>query len=94
MAPKYRRRPASVNFFPNIDQSIVPMYHEFQFPLLRFCQLFDCFFFQDQGLDFGLEVLPCTNPPGVKIFGSAPQFHAKNFSHTFYHGQDYEIPGE
>ena len=50
--------------------------------------------FQDQGLDFGLEVLPCTNPPGVKIFGSAPQFHAKNFSHTFYHGQDYEIPGE
>jgi len=58
------------------------------------CTGFDCKgIYQDQGLDFGLEVLPCTNPPGVKIFGSAPQFHAKNFSHTFYHGQDYEIPG-
>ena len=57
--------------------------------------LFTIFFlFQDQGLDFGLEVLPCSDPPGVKIFGSAPQFHAKNFSHIFVHGQDYEIPGE
>lgn len=58
------------------------------------CTGFDCKgIYQDQGLDFGLEVLPCTNPPGVKIFGSAPQFHAKNFSHIFVHGQDYEIPG-
>lgn len=58
------------------------------------CTGFDCKgIYQDQGLDFGLEVLPCTDPPGVKIFGSAPQFHAKNFSHIFVHGQDYEIPG-
>lgn len=58
------------------------------------CTGFDCKgIYQDQGLDFGLEVLPCSDPPGVKIFGSAPQFHAKNFSHIFVHGQDYEIPG-
>ena len=52
------------------------------------------FFFQDRGLDFGLTVLPCSTPPGVKIFGSAPQFNAKNFSHVFVHGSDYEIPGK
>ena len=50
--------------------------------------------FQDRGLDFGLQVLPCSSPPGVKIFGSAPQFNAKNFSHVFVHGNDYEIPGK
>jgi len=49
--------------------------------------------YQGSGLDFGLQVLPCSNPPGVKIFGSAPQFNAKNFSHIFVHGNDYEIPG-
>ena len=49
---------------------------------------------QDRGLDFGLTVLPCSTPPGVKIFGSAPQFNAKNFSHVFVHGSDYEIPGK
>jgi len=49
--------------------------------------------YQDRGLDFGLTVLPCSTPPGVKIFGSAPQFNAKNFSHVFVHGSDYEIPG-
>ena len=52
------------------------------------------FFLQDRGLDFGLTVLPCSTPPGVKIFGSAPQFNAKNFSHVFVHGSDYEIPGK
>jgi len=49
--------------------------------------------YQDRGLDFGLQVMPCSTPPGVKIFGSAPQFNAKNFSHIFVHGNDYEIPG-
>jgi len=49
--------------------------------------------YQDRGLNFGLQVLPCSSPPGVKIFGSAPQFNAKNFSHVFVHGSDYEIPG-
>jgi len=49
--------------------------------------------YQDRGLDFGLQVMPCSTPPGVKIFGSAPQFNAKNFSHVFVHGNDYEIPG-
>ena len=52
------------------------------------------FLFQDRGLNFGLQVLPCSSPPGVKIFGSAPQFNAKNFSHVFVHGSDYEIPGK
>ena len=51
-------------------------------------------YFQDRGIDFGLEVMPCSDPPGVKIFGYAPQFNAKNFSHIFVHGNDYEIPGK
>ena len=38
--------------------------------------------------------MPCSDPPGVKIFGYAPQFNAKNFSHIFVHGNDYEIPGK
>ena len=58
----------------------------------RFDELLYCF--QDRGLDFGLQVMPCSTPPGVKIFGSAPQFNAKNFSHIFVHGNDYEIPGK
>jgi len=58
------------------------------------CTGFSCKgIYQDRGIDFGLEVMPCSDPPGVKIFGYAPQFNAKNFSHIFVHGNDYEIPG-
>ena len=67
--------------------------------LNSFCNLnvnchFYLFSFQERGIDFGLEVMPCSDPPGVKIFGYAPQFNAKNFSHIFVHGNDYEIPGK
>ncbi len=52
------------------------------------------FFFQDQGLSFGMKVLPCNDEPGVQIFGYAPQFSAKNFSHVFSHEDQYDIPGK
>ena len=52
------------------------------------------FLFQDQGLSFGMRVLPCNDEPGVQIFGYAPQFSAKNFSHVFSHEDQYDIPGK
>ena len=38
--------------------------------------------------------MPCQHPPGVEIYGSAPQFNAKNFSHIFTHKAEYEVPGK
>ena len=38
--------------------------------------------------------MPCQQPPGVEIYGSAPQFNAKNFSHIFTHKAEYEVPGK
>ena len=41
-----------------------------------------------------MRVMPCQHPPGVEIYGSAPQFNAKNFSHIFTHKAEYEVPGK
>ena len=35
---------------------------------------------------FGMRVLHCQEPPGLELFGHAPQFNARNFSHVFKHG--------
>ena len=35
---------------------------------------------------FGMRVLHCQEPPGLELFGHAPQFNANNFSHVFKHG--------
>ena len=39
---------------------------------------------------FGMRVLHCQEPPGLELFGHAPQFNANNFSHVFKHGSRYE----
>merc|ERR1711894_613537 len=50
------------------------------------CTGFSCKgIYQEMPLSFGIRVLACRDPPGVEMFGSAPQFHAKNFSHVFTH---------
>ena len=38
---------------------------------------------------FGMRVLHCQEPPGLELFGHAPQFNANNFSHVFKHGSRY-----
>ena len=55
---------------------------------------FNCFPNQKMPLSFGIRVLACRDPPGVEMFGSAPQFHAKNFSHVFTHQSQYDVPGK
>lgn len=58
------------------------------------CTGFNCVgIYQDRALSFGMRVLPCNAEPGVEIFGYAPQFSAKNFSHVFSHEDQYDIPG-
>lgn len=58
------------------------------------CTGFSCVgIYQGKGLTFGMRVMPCATPPGVEIYGHAPQFNSKNFSHIFTHGSDYAIPG-
>jgi len=49
--------------------------------------------FKDSPVMFGMRVLHCQEPPGLELFGHAPQFNANNFSHVFKHGSRYEIPG-
>lgn len=49
--------------------------------------------YQKKDIAFGMRVMPCQQPPGVEIYGSAPQFNAKNFSHIFTHKAEYEVPG-
>jgi len=49
--------------------------------------------YQKKDIAFGMRVMPCQSPPGVEIYGSAPQFNAKNFSHIFTHKAEYEVPG-
>jgi len=49
--------------------------------------------FKDAPVNFGMKVLNCQEPPGLELFGHAPQFHAYNFSHVFKHGSKYEVPG-
>lgn len=49
--------------------------------------------FKGSPVMFGMRVLHCQEPPGLELFGHAPQFNAKNFSHVFKHGSRYEIPG-
>ena len=39
---------------------------------------------------FGMRVLHCQEPPGLELFGHAPQFNANNFSHVFKHGSRYK----
>jgi len=41
-----------------------------------------------------MRVLACREPPGVEIYGKAPQFHAENFSHVFTHKSSYAVPGK
>ncbi|TRY68627.1 hypothetical protein TCAL_15087 [Tigriopus californicus] len=58
------------------------------------CTGFDCVgMYQDKALSFGMRVLPCQDPPGVEVFGSAPQFNTENFSHVFTHRSQYDLPG-
>ena len=45
-----------------------------------------CFLPQDSPVMFGMRVLHCQEPPGLELFGHAPQFNANNFSHVFKHG--------
>merc|ERR1719336_764957 len=42
--------------------------------------------FKDSPVMFGMRVLHCQEPPGLELFGHAPQFNANNFSHVFKHG--------
>jgi len=49
--------------------------------------------FKGSPVMFGMRVLHCQEPPGLELFGHAPQFNANNFSHVFKHGSRYEIPG-
>lgn len=58
------------------------------------CTGFNCVgIYQARELSFGMKVLPCNEEPGVEIFGYAPQFSSKNFSHVFSHEDQYDIPG-
>eukprot|EP00096_Caligus_rogercresseyi_P011557 TRINITY_DN4566_c0_g1_i2.p2 TRINITY_DN4566_c0_g1~~TRINITY_DN4566_c0_g1_i2.p2 ORF type:complete len:359 (-),score=69.22 TRINITY_DN4566_c0_g1_i2:1995-3071(-) len=58
------------------------------------CSGFTCAgVYQDKDLTFGMRVLPCRKVPGVEIYGYAPQFNAKNFSHIFTHKSQYVVPG-
>ena len=47
--------------------------------------------FQDSPVMFGMRVLHCQEPPGLELFGHAPQFNANNFSHVFKHGSRYGL---
>jgi len=49
--------------------------------------------FKEKPVRFGMKVLNCQEPPGLELFGHAPQFNAYNFSHVFKHGSKYEVPG-
>jgi len=49
--------------------------------------------FQKKPVNFGMKVMPCQEPPGLELFGHAPQFNAYNFSHVFKHGSKYKVPG-
>jgi hypothetical protein len=49
---------------------------------------------QEHEMSFGMRVLPCHEDPGIELFGYAPQLSQKNFSHVFYHADEYEIPGK
>ena len=49
--------------------------------------------FKEKPVRFGMKVLNCQEPPGLELFGHAPQFNAFNFSHVFKHGSKYEVPG-
>ena len=42
--------------------------------------------FKNNPVMFGMRVLYCQEPPGLELFGHAPQFNANNFSHVFKHG--------
>jgi len=58
------------------------------------CSGFSCHGeFKENPVTFGMRVLYCQEPPGLELFGHAPQFNAQNFSHVFKHGSRYEIPG-
>ena len=62
--------------------------------LKKIFQINFCLFLQERELSFGMRVLPCNDEPGVEIFGHAPQFSPKNFSHVFSHEDQYDIPGK
>jgi len=49
--------------------------------------------FKEKPVRFGMKVHNCQEPPGLELFGHAPQFNAFNFSHVFKHGSRYEVPG-
>ena len=36
----------------------------------------------------------CESPPGVEIFGYAPQYNTQHFSHIFTHKAEYQVPGK
>ena len=40
-----------------------------------------------------MRALPCKSPPGVEIFGYAPQYNTQHFSHIFTHKAEYQVPG-
>ena len=51
------------------------------------CSGFSCHGeFKNNSVMFGMRVLYCQEPPGLELFGHAPQFNANNFSHVFKHG--------
>jgi len=49
--------------------------------------------FKEKPVTFGMKVHNCQEPPGLELFGHAPQFNAYNFTHVFKHGSKYEVPG-
>lgn len=58
------------------------------------CTGFSCKgIYQGKDISFGMRALPCKTPPGVEIFGYAPQYNTQHFSHIFTHKAEYEVPG-
>jgi len=58
------------------------------------CTGFSCTgIYQGKDISFGMRALPCKTPPGVEIFGYAPQYNTQHFSHIFTHKAEYEVPG-
>lgn len=58
------------------------------------CTGFSCKgIYQEKDISFGMRALPCKSPPGVEIFGYAPQYNTQHFSHIFTHKAEYQVPG-
>jgi len=57
------------------------------------CTGFSCDgMFKGSTVSFGIRVHQCQEPPGLEIFGDAPQFLEANFSHIFQDGAKYQVP--